>query len=218
LISVREKEFAMPPRVLPLVEQLEARCVLSVAAAPAVHPTNPAHADVHDTQAILAVVQLVRGNVARIDATLPIAIAGGMAALPAGFTANAPPSPPVNVPPTVLPLEPGIVPDVATASESLDVAHVEKLEAPAAEPVASLPVVVVVTTAEQELDFIVARVAETRTEPVRVPSIPLDRPVHEPAAAEPMTHDHLPLLVWMVGIASVAALHAERRRSNAVYV
>lgn len=199
----------MLPRICPAVEQLEERYVPSTAVA--VHPIHPAPAEIRDTQAIAAVVQAVRWHIDRIDAKLPSVIAAAMAALPpTPLSVNAPPAPPNVIPPTVLPLEMPVVTDVAFVNEALEAAHAGEPAAPAVDPVPSPPVVVV-TTVEQAGEYVVAAIADRDLEPVRAPSVLLAPPVREPAA-EPAAHDHLPLLVWMLGIASVVALHAERRR------
>lgn len=198
----------MLPRTYPSVEQLEARCIPSVVAAVPLA--------VHDPQTMLAVAQTARGHVDSVAAVLPsIAASSPIHQPPVAVSA---PPPIAAIPPTALPLETAAAPEAVSLSEAMEqVTAAEPAPAPAADPSVT-PAVVVVTAVEPESDFVVPAVADVHTEPVRAPSIPLDRPAREPAVtADAPAHECLPMLVWMVGLASVVALHAERRRGGAVF-
>ncbi len=160
----------MLPRLFPTVEQLEQRCVLSVAA-------NPVPADLHNNQTIPAIVQAVRGPVQRLDAPVASAVAAALAPMPlAPIPVTAPPSLPIGGPPTASPLDLPVVTEAPTVSSALEVAFAEEPAVPDAEAVAESPTVVVVTAAAPEPEFMVPAVADAVAEPVRAPSIPLARP------------------------------------------
>jgi hypothetical protein len=177
-----------PYPVRPSIEQLEQRCVPS-AAAP---PTN-----VHDAQTMPAVVQAVRSPVAHVDAVVPPTAAATVPQAPP-IAVPAPPPVSIDSPPIALPLEAPAVPDVLAVTESME-------QVRAAEPETPTPLVVV-TSVDQEPEFVVPAAAEAHVEPVRAPSIPLVRLADERVAVTPPpARDHLPVLVWMVGVASLVA-------------
>jgi hypothetical protein len=198
---VREKEFAMMSHLA--VEQLEERCV------PAAHVVATPPADT----TIPAVVQAVRGHVDRVDPATPAAAAiGAVQVPPSPLAVNAPQIVPIDNALLALPTEMSAMPELDAANVVLEVSIRDEPVMPERPAEAPPAVVVVVTTVEREAGSVVPAAADWHVEPVRAPTVPLARLANERVAPETAArHDHLPMLVWMIGMASLVALRAERR-------
>jgi hypothetical protein len=206
----------------PTVEQLECRLAPSVSATPAVTPSaagpavHSAKAAPADPQAILAIIAAVRGHADRVELVLPP---------PAGSAPpdKVPPPPSIDAPSPVpfdrtiiaLPVESTVPPpaEVPVASSPFEEARIAEPGLPAHDP---MPVersaVVVVTAVEQEPEMEVPAASEFRAEPTRAPCIWLAERVVAPAESA-AKQDHLPLLIWMLGMTGLVAMRAERRRA-----
>jgi hypothetical protein len=209
-----------PQRLRPVVEQLEERL------APAAHVASAAPTPVDtQSQTIPALVQAVRGQVEHSAAALVLAVsaASSSAGPSALITVEAPQPLLLDRLIVALPAEsPALaLADVDAAPSALEEALIVDPAAPPTGVTSEWNIVVVVTTVESQPEFVVPASSEFHAEPARVPSIPLAIPAGEREAIveAAAAHDHLPMLVWMVGMASLVALRAERLRpSDAVYV